>query len=117
VISANIHRRHMTAGQRAMAVAMVYRDGAKRGRKKAGEANSLQDKELGVHPTRLSYARTVLANAPNVVPEVLSGITSLNDAYGIAVEAKRRAEAATGRPFQAGRAPAGRVPQPERGCR
>ncbi len=34
VISANIHRRHMTAGQRAMAVAIIYPEPVKGGRGK-----------------------------------------------------------------------------------
>ncbi len=34
VISANIHRRHMTKGQRAMAVAKIYPDPEKGGRGK-----------------------------------------------------------------------------------
>jgi hypothetical protein len=86
VISANIHRRHMGKGQRAMAVAMIYPE-PERGRGK-------KDPAKGVKVTSYSYiqhARTILEYAPDVAPNVLSGAASLQEAYE---EARRRKAAA-----------------------
>ena len=51
VISANIHRRHMTKGQRAMAVAMIYPKPEKLKRKGSGSSNL-----EGLHQERISEA-------------------------------------------------------------
>jgi hypothetical protein len=67
VISANIRRRHMTKGQRAMAVAMIYPEAEKGGRSKKSSVS----KEFGGE--RLSCARTVIAFAPDLASGVLSG--------------------------------------------
>ncbi len=55
VLSANIHRRNMTKGQRAMAVAKIYPEPEKLRRK--GNSPS---KTEGLTAERLSLARTVL---------------------------------------------------------
>ena len=75
VISANIHRRHITKGQQAMVVAMIYPEPEKGGRgKKAVETT-------GFSPERLSHARTVFRSAPDLAAEVVAGRTSLDAAY------------------------------------
>ncbi len=75
VLSANIHRRNLTAGQRAMAVAMIHPEPEKGGRgKKVTEA-------VGFSTQRLSYARTVLKSSPESADAVLSGEMSLDAAY------------------------------------
>ncbi len=78
VLSANIHRRHMTKGQRAMAVAMIFPKPEKggRGKKRLGD--------LTVSAERLSTARTVLASAPNVFAQAPQ-----NDAYDEALKRKK----------------------------
>jgi hypothetical protein len=55
-LSENIIRRHMTAGQRAMATAMIYPEGTPGKKSKT----SLASKEVGFSAARLSQARTVL---------------------------------------------------------
>ena len=85
VIFANIHRRHMTKGQRAMAVAMIYPDPVKIKR-----AGSSKTEELGAG-AYLSYARTVLRFAPDLADGVLTGSTSLDEAYKTARERKAAA--------------------------
>jgi hypothetical protein len=57
VVSANLVRRDMTKGQKAMALAMIYPDPAKLKRSGGG---SVASTEHGVSAERLSHARTVL---------------------------------------------------------
>ncbi len=87
VLSANIHRRHMTKGQRAMAVAKIYPD-PKRG------AHSELNKStggLGFDKAYLSHARTVLQYAPDLAANVLTGAESLDAAYKTAGDRKTAA--------------------------
>jgi hypothetical protein len=60
ILSANINRRHMTKGQCAMAVAMIYPEPSKLKR------GSLQNKHQEFSKTALSQARTVLAVLPEL---------------------------------------------------
>jgi hypothetical protein len=71
----NIQRRHMTAGQRAMATAMIYPQPAKRGPSKV----SLATKET--NSGQLSQARAILAFSPVLAASVLAGILTLDAAY------------------------------------
>ena len=64
VLSANIHRRHMTKGQRAMAVAKIYPGGSGKG------ANP---KNLGLSDELIRQGRTVLQYAPDLAAGVLAG--------------------------------------------
>ena len=84
-MAANIHRRNITKGQRAMAVAMIYPDPEKggRGKKRLGD--------LTVSAERLSTARTVLQYAPDLATNVLTGSSSLDDAYTSARKRKKDA--------------------------
>lgn len=86
VISANIHRRHMTKGQQAMAVAMVYPEPEKGGRGK----NSFVSKGF-ISDSRLSLARTVLTFASDLAPNVLRGFVPLDKAYEVAFSRKQAA--------------------------
>jgi hypothetical protein len=61
ILSANIHRRHMTKGQRAMAVAKIYPEPQKLKRK---DSSSLEIKEL--NSGYVSHARIVLQHAPDL---------------------------------------------------
>lgn len=71
ILSANINRRHLTKGQRAMAVAMIY-----------------PEKGRGKSPTKLEFnaetlrkAREVLRILPELAKQVRDGNPSLNEAY------------------------------------
>jgi hypothetical protein len=73
ILSANIHRRNLTKGQRAMVIAKIcfetkqsVRNGAKQSSPTAG---------------RLGYAMTVINHAPDLANQVLSGSLSLDKAY------------------------------------
>ena len=67
VLSANVHRRHLTKGQQAMATALAYPDKEKGGRGK----NSLIIKEYRVNEGYLSQARFVLRHCREMAEEVL----------------------------------------------
>ena len=82
VISANIHRRHMTKGQRAIAVAMVYPEPDTKW------SGSVSERE-NVSKGRLSMARTVIKYASDLADGVLAGQHSLDVVYTIAIERNR----------------------------
>ena len=77
VISANIYRRLMTKGQRAMTVAKIYPE------PKRGSHSELKNstEHFGFDKGYLSRARTVLRFAPDLADGVLTGSTSLDEAY------------------------------------
>jgi hypothetical protein len=83
IISSNVHRRHMTKGQRAMAVAMIYPE---KGRGKT-------PRNLEFSAERVRQARAVLHWSPELSDGVLSGAESLDRAYAIASSRKIDAEA------------------------
>lgn len=93
ILSANINRRHLTKGQRAMAVAKLFPEPAKAGR--AGDKNALKIKEFSAY--NLSAARTVLKWTPAAADAVLAGTRPLNEAYE---EAKRLKASADGLPVR-----------------
>src|SRR5262245_36867601 len=76
ILSSNIARRHMTKGQRAMAVAKLYPEAAKL-RRKGSSSSEIEGLAAGY----VSMARTVLRILPTVADEVLGGITHLDAAY------------------------------------
>jgi hypothetical protein len=76
----------MTTGQRAMAVAMIHPEPERLKRKGAG---SLETKDFSA--TRISQARTVLRYARDLAHNVLSGATSLDEAYQTARDRKTAA--------------------------
>jgi hypothetical protein len=76
VLSANIHRRHMNSGQRAVATAMLYPDGGSggRGKKKAELSSEFSSRYL-------RQARSVLRHSKATAEAVLIGAESLSSAY------------------------------------
>ncbi len=67
IIASNINRRHMTKGQRAMAVAKIYPD------TQQGKKTSLKINEVSVSSGYIRQARTVLKHLPDLADNVLSG--------------------------------------------
>ena len=65
VLSANVHRRHLTKGQQAMAIALIYPDEFERGRGKKGKL------DLPFSKMTLSQARFVLRHCRDKAEEVL----------------------------------------------
>jgi len=80
ILSVNINRRHMTAGQRAMATAVIYPTPTKLKRKRAGQAGSGRGPDQ-IDSSILAKARAVLAFAPDLASAVLAGSVTLNDAH------------------------------------
>lgn len=76
IIAQNINRRHMTKGQRAMAVALIYPEPDKRGRGNKGKSSDSD----GFSQTRLREARAVLRFSPELAQQVLNGVKSLDEA-------------------------------------
>ena len=70
-------RRHMTKGQRAMAVAKIYPELEKGGR---GKTVRLPD---GLSRQRISEARTILVYAADLADKVMSGGSSDSEHHGI----------------------------------
>ena len=90
VYSGNIQRRHLQAGQRHLAIALLYPENdAKGGRGKKGfAAKHFAD----VTKAGLSKARTVIRFAPELIPNVMSSAISLDKAYETALARKAAAE-------------------------
>ncbi len=76
IIGANVNRRNISKGQMAMALAKIF-----------PEADEVGGRGKKCFPEKqfsrviLSKARTVLAHAPKLVDQVLSGGLPLNEAY------------------------------------
>jgi ParB-like nuclease domain len=82
-------RRNITAGQKAMAHAILFpREKGGRGKKLSGKDDSLSQ---GHWKNLVAQARTVIEYAPTLVENVRDG-GSLDEAYGIAMTAKRAPE-------------------------
>lgn len=90
IISENVNRRHLTKSQRAMAVARAYPEPEKGGR---GKKNAFATKEFS--ETALSKARSVNRLASDLVPLVLAGDMTVDDAYKKASLRKSEAERPT----------------------
>jgi hypothetical protein len=90
ILSSNINRRHMTKGQRAMAVAMIYPEGKPGERTDLHSATSSKIEEVGAG--YISMARTVLKWAPELASQVLAGAAVLDKAYSIATDRKTAEE-------------------------
>lgn len=84
ILSANVRRRHMNAGQRAMAHAFAYPEPTAY---KRGGSNSFVTKELSL--TALSKARTVLAFSEQLAQQVFDDEVKLDAAYETATAAER----------------------------
>lgn len=79
ILSANVQRRHMNQGQRAMALAKAQTFSSGKFQRKGAVAKS-----MGLSGAHLSRAITVLEHAPELVDDVLSDVVSLTEAYAIA---------------------------------
>ncbi|MET4017760.1 hypothetical protein ACVWXQ_003019 [Bradyrhizobium sp. S3.14.4] len=89
ILSSNIARRHMTAGQRAMAYARIYPTQGTRGR---GNKIPKFGEFTGVTSQRVADARLILEWAPDLVDNVQNGSTIISEGVK---EAKKRADAAS----------------------
>jgi ParB-like chromosome segregation protein Spo0J len=89
IIASNISRRHLTKGQQAMAVAMVYPVPEKGGKGKRSRIQEGLDEPRKTFQNRLSQARTVLAHSPDLAQSVLAGSKLLDAAYDEARKAKQ----------------------------
>jgi len=69
IVSANLHRRNLTKGQQAMALAVIYPEPEKGGRGKRSE-NSKET--LGFSTMRLSQARAILRHSREMAQSVLA---------------------------------------------
>lgn len=83
IISANVHRRHMTRAQRAMALAMMAPEADdKGGRGKPSKIlEGFEGSDRKAMGQAIFKARFVLKHKPLLAPEVLSGIIPLDAAY------------------------------------
>jgi ParB-like chromosome segregation protein Spo0J len=88
ILSENFHRRHMTKGQRAMAMAML-RPEPKMGR---GSDEAKVAKDFGLSLQLVRMARAVLAWAEHAGQAVLTGEVALNDAYQQMLDERRLEE-------------------------
>jgi ParB-like nuclease domain len=86
IIANNISRRHLTKGQQAMALAMIYPMPEKGGR---GKKKTMDETSTLFSPKRLQLARTVLAHSADLAQAVLAGSKSLDGAYDEARKAKQ----------------------------
>lgn len=77
IADANLERRDLTKGQKAMLVAVRFPDPEKRGR---GNKSSVSD-DFGISPTRLREARTVLSKCPQYADLIIDGSMGLDAAY------------------------------------
>jgi hypothetical protein len=89
ILATNVNRRHLTKGQRAMAVAKLYPEPEKGGR---GKKNSGKNPEF-VDAGYVSHARTVLRWLPEIAEAVMAGTKPLNEAYAEAQRLKEQADA------------------------
>lgn len=78
IVANNIRRRHLSKGQQAMAMGMIYPEsGGGRGR-----PNAIAPNNLGLSSELLRQARVVLHASPSILaPAVLSGVKALADAF------------------------------------
>jgi ParB-like chromosome segregation protein Spo0J len=90
IIASNIARRHMSKGQQAMAVAMVYPESEKTTHSKRSKTKLLLEIKTNFSGARLSQARTVLACSTDLALAVLAGTKALDAAYGEAKKAKQQ---------------------------
>jgi ParB-like chromosome segregation protein Spo0J len=90
IIASNISRRHLTKGQQAMAMAMIYPAPEKGGR---GKKKTMDETSTLFSPKRLQLARTVLAYSSDLAQAVLAGSKFLDAAYDEAKKAKQLLDA------------------------
>jgi anti-sigma regulatory factor (Ser/Thr protein kinase) len=84
ILASNIHRRHLSQGQRAMLVAK----GRQLSPRDMRPSQAVAAAASGVEQSKVSQANVVLEWAPDLVDQVIAG-GSLNEAYEIALEVKQ----------------------------
>jgi hypothetical protein len=94
IISKNVERRSLTAGQKAMAVAMIYPEPKRGGVRTKGSSSNLE-----VAHGRLSEARAILRWSSSKAHEVLSGVLAFDRAL---TEMKAQEQSAKGRDAKLG---------------
>jgi ParB-like nuclease domain len=94
ILSMNLKRRHMSAGQQAMAQAMIYPEPEKGGR---GKKSKNSTETLGFSAMRLSQARTVLSHSRDVAMEILAGTKLLDKEYATAKKRTVQSDAIRGK--------------------
>ncbi len=87
ILSANINRRHLSKGQRAMAVARISPEPQKL---RCKDSSPLEIK--GLNSTYVSQARFVLRHASDLADSVINGSLSLDKAYEEACLRKGQAD-------------------------
>ena len=91
IVGANLARRDLTKGQKAMAMALIYPKTEKGGRGKKSEAlNSAET--AGFSTRRLNEARSVLSHALALAESVRDGRVSLDDAMKTVAEERKISE-------------------------
>lgn len=88
ILATNVNRRHLTKGQRAMAVAKLYPEPERLKRK-----GSSKNEDQIVASAYVSQARTVLRWLPEIADLVMAGTKPLNEAYQEAHRLKEQADA------------------------
>jgi hypothetical protein len=83
IVSANIYRRHITKGQKALAVALIYPEGT-RGRHRDPARENIRENRL-FSEDRLEQARRIIKH-PDLVEQVKSGILPFDYALKQATE-------------------------------
>lgn len=86
VISANIHRRHLTVGQRAMSIAKIYPEAPPK-RKADPALTSASGHQIS--RARISESRFILKVLPLKAAEVLAGRATLTEVYELAKAAQK----------------------------
>jgi hypothetical protein len=93
ILSANINRRNLTSGQRAICHAMVHPEPTKRGGKQdRGKKQSFAEKDCS--NSQLSKARIVLKASTELAAQVRDGTISLDKAYEEVQRQKKATELA-----------------------
>jgi hypothetical protein len=93
IVASNVARRHMSKGQRAMAVAMVCPVPEKGGKGKRSRIQEGLDEPRKTFQNRLSQARIVFAYSPDLARAVLAGAKFLDAAYDEARKAEKALDA------------------------
>lgn len=88
-LAVNIARRHLTKGQAMVAARALLLSN--------NGSQSAAAKSLGLSQGRISHAKSVLDHAPDLADGVVSGATSLDEAYKVARERKGAAESTDAR--------------------
>ena len=99
IVSANVERRHLTTGQRAMARAMALTERGNRqnGRWARGVLNDQDLDRSRAYRVAMAQAGVVLDEIPNDAPAVLAGTKALDAAYKVAQQVRADRDTDTAR--------------------